>query len=240
MKFIKLFGIIELSEVVQVNAVSRNLRELVESRDLKQSALAGVAGVTEGSVSGWLSGRAIPRTKPLERIASFYRISMDDLTSERNGLYAKAHGLTDAPAGARAVSPSLRRTVPVRVLGAAHAGDPDEPWELDDEAMLYEDMAARHPNCYALRVNGSCMDRVFTSEDYIYVDPDMEPRDGSIAVMLIDGRSEVRRVKLGSGTMMLVSESHDPQPDIIVRAGDGQEASCQGVVFWWQARKEMG
>ena len=221
-----------------MNAVGRNLRELVESRGLKQSALAGVAGVTEGSVSGWLSGRAHPRTKPLERIASYYCVTLDDLISETGGLYAKAHGLTEAPPGATAVQPSTPSTVPVRVLGAAHAGDPDEPWELDGTAMLYEDMASRHPNCYALRVNGSCMDRVFTDEDYVFVDPDMEPRDGSIAVMLIDGRSEVRRVKLGVGSMLLVSESHDPQPDIIIRAGDGQEVRCQGVVFWHQARSE--
>ena len=221
-----------------MNPVSRNLRALVEDRDLKQSAVAKVAGVSEGSVSGWMSGRSYPRTKPLERIAAYYMVSMDDLTSERHGLYAQMHGLADAPAGATAVRASGPRAVPVRVLGAAHAGDPDEPWELDGEAMLYEDMAARHPGCYALRVNGSCMDKVFTSEEYIFVDPDMEPRDGSVAVMLIDGRSEVRRVKLGVGSMLLVSESYDPQPDIIIRAGDGQEVRCQGVVFWHQARSE--
>ena len=221
---------------MQVNAVSRNLRELVESRELKQSALANVAGVTEGSVSGWLSGRAQPRTKPLERIASYYSISLDDLVSETGGLYAKAHGLTDAPAGATAVAPSAPRTVPVRVLGTTYASSPDDPALFDGEAMLYEEMAARHPNCYALRVNGSCMDRVFSSEDHIFVDPDMPLRDGSIAVMLVNGKSEVRRVKLGNGSMMLVSESHDPQPDIFLREGDA--AVCQGVVFWWQARSE--
>ena len=234
MKFIKVFEIIESREVVQVNAVSRNLRELVESRDLKQSALAGVAGVTEGSVSGWLSGRANPRTKPLERIAAYYSVSMDDLVSETGGLYAKAHGLVGAPAGATAVGTSARRTVPV--LGTTYASFPDDPTEFDGEAMLYEDMAARHPRCFALRVNGSCMDRVFTEEDYIFVDPDITPRDGSIAVMLVNGKSEVRRVKLGNGSMMLVSESHDPQPDIYLR--DGDSAECQGVVFWWQARSE--
>ena len=221
-----------------MNPVSRNLRTLIEARDLKQSTIAKVAGVSEGSVSGWVSGRSYPRTKPLERIADYYMVTVDDLTSEAHGLYAKAHGLTEVPPGATAVQPSTPSLVPIRVLGAAHAGDPDEPWELDGEAMLYEDMASRHPNCYALRVNGSCMDRVFTDQEYVFVDPDMEPRDGSIAVMLVDGLAEVRRVKLGVGSMLLVSESHDPQPDIIVRAGDGQEVRCQGVVFWHQARSE--
>lgn len=222
-----------------MTAISRNLQTLKEQRDTTQSAIASVAGASVGAVSKWFSGEKTPRRKYLDAISQYYLVSLDDLTSEQYGLYAKAHGLTEAPAGATAVVSSPPRTVPVRVLGAAHAGEPDEPWEFDGEAMLYEDMASRHPSCYALRVNGSCMDKVFTSEDYVFVDPDMEPRDGSIAVMLIDGRSEVRRVKLGVGSMLLVSESHEPQPDIIIMAGDGQEASCQGVVFWWQARKEM-
>lgn len=221
-----------------MSVVGRNLVTLKEQRDTTQSAIAAVAGATDGAASKWFSGEKMPRMKYLERIADYYMVSLDDLTSEAHGLYAKAHGLVDAPSGATAVSPSPARMVPVRVLGAAHAGDPDEPWELDGEAMLYEEMASRHPNCYALRVNGSCMDLVFTDQEYVYVDPDMEPRDGSIAVMLIDGLAEVRRVKMGVGSMLLVSESHDPQPDIIIRAGDGQDARCQGVVFWHQARSE--
>ena len=219
-----------------VNAVSRNLRELVESRGLKQSALANVAGVTEGSVSGWLSGRAVPRTKPLEKIATYYLVSMDDLVSETGGLYAKARGLVGVPAGATAVSGSNASRVPVRVLGTAHAGDPDEPWELDGEAMLYEEMARRHPHCYALRVNGDCMDKVFTDHDHIFVDPDAEARDGSIVVVSIDGETVVRRLKRGTNSAMLVSESHQPHDDIIVR--DGDDARVLGTVFWWQARSE--
>lgn len=221
-----------------MTAISRNLRTLKEQRDTTQSAIAAVAGASVGAVSKWFSGEKTPRPKYLDAIASYYLVTLDDLTSERHGLYAKAHGLEEAPIGASAVSAASARMVPIRVLGACHAGDPDEPWEFDGEAMLYDDMARRHPNCYALRVNGSCMDRVFTSEDYVFVDPDMEPRDGSIAVMLVGGESECRRVKLGVGSMLLVSESHDPQPDIIIRAGDGQDATCQGVVFWWQSRSE--
>lgn len=216
--------------------VSRNLQALKEQKDTTQSAIAAVAGASNGAASKWFNGEKMPRTKYLERIASYYMVSLDDLTSERNGLYAKAHGLTEAPPGATATNPVSARFVPVR--GTTYASNPDEPHVYDGEAMLYEEIAARHPNCYALEVSGSCMDKVFTPDDYIFVDPDMEPRDGSIAVMLIDGKSETRRVKLGVGSMLLVSESHDPQPDIIIRAGDGQEAKCQGVVFWWQARKE--
>ena len=223
-----------------MNAVSRNLRTLVEQRDLKQSALAKVAGVSEGSVSGWLSGRTYPRTKPLEQIAAFYMLSMDDLVSETAGLYAQAHDLVDAPAGATYVNPANARMVPIRNLGAVHAGNPDEAWEFDGEAMLYDKLAAKHPNCYALQVNGTCMNLNFTDRDTIFVDPDMQPRDGSIAVVSIDGGEVlVRRIRMGNNSIMFIAETTETEAweDIIIQGGE-HDVRLIGTVFWWQSTNE--
>ena len=212
--------------------IGRNIAALVEMRGTTQSAIAAVSKATKGAVSQWVSGNNRPKDVYLERICEYYSVSMDDLVGEQNGLYAKLHGLGDAPPGA--FKPFAKPSTPVRVLGAAYAGDPDEPPLFDGEAMLYESLAAEHPNCFALEVIGSCMDKVFTDADHIFVDPDMEPTDGSIAVMLVDGKVEARRFRRGNDSVMLVSESHDPRPDIVLR--DGEDVVCQGVVFWWQAK----
>ena len=201
------------------------IRGLMDARDLNQNALANIADVSKGTVSQWFNGGFTPKADSLARIADYFGVTVEYLMTGRDG---------------PRIAPAAPRMVPVRVLGTTHASRPDDPIEHDGEAMLYEGLASEHPRCFALRVSGSCMDMVFTEHDHVFVDPDMEPRDGSIAVMLIDGKSECRRVKLGVGSMLLVSESHDPQPDIIIRAGDGQEVTCQGVVFWWQARHEVG
>lgn len=199
----------------------QRIRALMEQRDVNQDALARIAGVSKGSVSHWFAGRVSPKAEPLSRIADYFGVSVEYL-------------LTGESVGVR---PSPVRMVPI--LGTTFAGVPDEPIECGGEAMLYDSLAERHPRCYALRVHGSCMDRVFTESDHIFVDPDRQPRDGSIAVMLIDGKTETRRVKLGAGTMLLVSESHEPQPDIVIMAGDGREVTCQGTVFWWQSAVEL-
>lgn len=200
------------------------IRRLMDERDINQVALANIAGVSKGTVSQWFNGRFEPKADSLARIASYFGVTVDYLMTGR-----------DEPVRFRA---SPARMVPVRVLGAAHAGEPDEPWEIEGEAMLYEELALRHPNCYALEVNGSCMDRVFTEQDYIFVDPDAQPRDNSIAVMLVDGRCVARRVRRGNGSLLLVSESHDPESheDIFVKDGD---VRCLGCVFWWQARNAL-
>ena len=223
-----------------MDAFPKNVSSLIKRQDTTQQAFADSIGVSLTTVNGWLKRGVQPKRFNLDSICKVYGVTHNDLLSDSQGIYAQLHGLTSAPSGATAVSGTLSRMIPIRVLGTTYAGEPGEPFECCGEAMLYDEMAARHPNAYALCVNGTCMDKVFTDEDYIFVDPDMQPHDGSIAVMLIDGKSETRRVKMGNGSMMLVSESHEPQPDIIIREGDGQEATCQGVVFWWQARHEVG
>jgi len=223
-----------------MTVVSRNLQTLKEQRDTTQSAIAAVAGASDGAVSKWFSGEKMPRMKYLEAISAYYNVSVDDLTGERNGLYAKAHGLTDAPAGASHVELRKAGRVPVRVLGAAHAGELEEPHSFFGEAVLYDEIAARHPRCFALEVRGRCMDMLFTPSDHIFVDPDMEARDGCIAVASVDGETVVRRLKRGNGSVMLVAESTEPQnhPDIIIRDGEA-DVRVVGVVFWWQARSEL-
>ena len=223
-----------------MDAFPKNINALIKREDITQYAFAESIGVSSTTVNGWLKRGVQPKRFNIDTICNVYGVTHNDLLSDNGGIYAKMHGLTEAPTGATAISGVVSRMVPVRVLGTTYAGEPGEPFECCGEAMLYEEMAARHPNAYALCVNGTCMDKVFTDQDFIFVDPDIEPHDGSIAVMLIDGKSETRRVKMGNDFMMLVSESHSPQPDIIIREGDGKEAICQGVVFWWQARREIG
>lgn len=104
------------------------IRELMDSRDLNQAALANIAGVSKGSVSHWFAGKVSPKAEPLSRIADYFGVSVEYIMTGEDG--------------PRRVTPLPSRAVPVRVLGAAHAGDPDEPWELDGEAMAPDSVVA--------------------------------------------------------------------------------------------------
>jgi repressor LexA len=220
------------------NVIGRNLEALTEIKDTNWEAIARIAGVSKAAVSQWKSGKTKnPNRDALQKIADYFGLQIDDLTGETTGLYAQLHGLTSAPPGAVAVVPQPGVSVPIRVLGAVHAGEPEEAWEIDADAPLLEEIAKRHPGCYALIVNGDCMDRVFPEGSVIFADPEMEPRDGSIAIVQIEGDTVVRRLKTGGNTWLLVSESHGEHADIVI---DSPDASCEGVVFWWQTKGEIG
>ena len=49
-----------------MTAISKNLRTLKEQRDTTQSAIAAVAGASNGAVSKRFSGEKVPRAKYLD------------------------------------------------------------------------------------------------------------------------------------------------------------------------------
>lgn len=163
-----------------MDAFPKNIKALIEAQGITQQRFADSIGVSLTTVNGWLKRGVQPKRFNLDTICERYGVTHDGLLSGSDGIYAHVHGLVEAPAGASTVSPSPVRMVPV--LGTTFAGTPDDPIESDGEAMLYDSIAANHPRCYALRVHGTCMDRVFTEADHIFVDPDMEPLVGAVGL----------------------------------------------------------
>lgn len=56
-----------------------NLRELRKERGLTQVQLAEMMSVTQGAVSGWESGTALPQASQLPRLADLLGCSIDAL-----------------------------------------------------------------------------------------------------------------------------------------------------------------
>ena len=219
--------------------ISRNLAALISSRDLKQGVLASVAGVSDGSVSKWLSGEVQPRGKYLERIAEHYCIDIDALVSDRNGLYNDVYGQDGAPPGA--ISPKAAKPAYAALYGRVHAGNAGEPDLLDESVPVPYEVMQRHLSAYLLEVEGDCMDKVYPEGCLVLVDPDLEPADRSIAVVSIDGGDYLmRRLLKGSDTLVLSPESHNPEwRDVVVTRDSGQVVSFVGTVVWFQSAREL-
>lgn len=221
-----------------MTAFSKNLSALIEKRGISQSAIAAVAGVTPGAVSIWLSGRSEPRAKSLSKICDYYGVTVDDLISDQNGLYAKRYNLTDKPAGAMPPVEEPRKAY-APLLGKVHAGEFEEPVVLDERVPIPYEVWEHHKRGYFLEVRGTCMDMVYGEKDYVYIDPDITPADGDIAVVQMEGGDVMmRRLKTGTRKLFLVPESHDPEWDDIVIEGE-VEIDMLGTVVWYQPREEL-
>lgn len=214
-----------------------NIDALLVKHDLTQEALARIAGVTPGSVTGWRKGSR-PRKEAIPRLCEYFNISEDDLISDHYGLAAKEHGRYAMPDGAMPVVPSSA-TVPLLTIGRVHAGAMTDEEEVAHRVEVPASVCENHPRAFALEVEGDCMDRVIPEGSHVLVDPDREPGNGSIAVVETESyRAVMRRWYRGSSTLMLTADSHAEQEDMVFGPEDGP-VRVAGTVVWWQAPREM-
>lgn len=220
-------------------SIQQNLVALIDRERITQETFARKIGRSQGAVSQWLNGTKPPSMASVKLICNAFNLTENDVISSDNGLYAKLHGLTDAPAGAIAAKASNTAFLPLR--GKVHAGDPQDPENLDGMVELPASVAANHPHAYFLEVMGDCMDKVYPDGCLILVDPDRMPADGSIAAVSIDGTDYVmRRLHRGASSMMLSPESTNPEHrDIVITQEDGRTVNLVGTVVWYQPKKEL-
>ena len=222
--------------------ISENIRKLRSVYGITQRELASIAGVTENAVSKWENGYADPRMGAIEKIAACYGLSKSNIIEDGGmDLIDPVTGRPrrSVPRGAVRPSESHRATAPL--LGRVHAGEPVDPDVISDVVELPDCVARAHPSAFFLQVEGDCMDRVYPEGCFILVDPDLEPSNGSIAAVSVDGHEAVmRRILRTSSTMVLSPDSYNPEHgDIILTGEDCSTVELIGTVVWFQARREM-
>lgn len=221
-------------------SVGTNIRALREKFDLTQDELAEKLGVTRESVHRWEADKIAIRDRHVAKMVELFGIDPEDIKSPRFGLAGSERGYSSASLPLNAIP--VRGTsamVPVRVLGSTHAGERMDEHESDYEVEFPEGVVTRHPGCFALKVEGDCMDRRYPEGCMVLVDPSMEPRNGlAVVAEFEDGRSLLRVYMRGSSTLMLTADSFSEYDDIIVTQDDPPVKTI-GVVVWFQASEEM-
>ncbi len=207
--------------------ISQNIKRLRKQAGMTQVELAEKLDVARSTITQWETGWSSPRMGMVQKLAGVFGVTSAEMLAEP----------TDLPDGAMPVR-GTSAMVPLRVLGATHAGERMDEDESDYMVEFPQSVAERHPGCFALRVEGDCMNRRYPEGCHIMVDPNMEPRNGSAVVAEFeDGRSVLRNYLRGSSTLMLTADSFAEHEDIIVTL-DGPPVRTVGVVVWYQADKE--
>lgn len=207
----------------------RNLKTLRGLKGVSQKQLSDAIGVSVTTISGWEVRGVVPAVHRINSLCGFFECVPDDLLSDVNGAYARIHGLEMPP------------QVHAKLYGRVHAGSAAEPDVVDSDVPIPSEVLLAHPSGYFLQVEGTCMNRAYPEGCFVFIDPLLPPRDGSIAVVSIDGSDYImRRLKLGKSTLMLVAESFDDSwEDMVFTNGDGHDVSMVGTVVWYQANHDL-
>ena len=200
-----------------------NMGEMRRRAGLTQKQAAETADIPLGTLRRWEQGQNDPDMGSLMKLAELYHTTLDSmLVADRT--------LPDNAIPVRGTS----AMVPVRVLGRTHAGERMDEDESDYEAEFPEGVVSRHPGCFALRVEGDCMNRRYPDGCVVLVDPHMEPSNGrAVVTEFDDGRSVLRCYYRGQSSLMLTADSFSEYEDIILTGED--PVKLVGVVVWFQA-----
>lgn len=209
-------------------SIAENLRRIRAESGLTQEEFGRVAGVSAMAVSQWENGRAVPRMGAVQRIADHFGVNKGAVIDEE----------TDA-VGSFSVRADGDATVPLVTLGSVHAGPFSEEGETERSIDVPASLLRSHPRARALIVEGDCMNRVAPEGMAVVYDPDVEPHNGSIAIVETENYDAVmRRWYRGGDTLMLVADSYGKHPDIVLTEEDGP-IKLVGTVVWVQSAREM-
>lgn len=209
-------------------SIGDNIKKIRSDNNLTQEEFGKIAGVSSMAVSQWENGRAVPRMGAIQRLADYFHVSKGDLIDEGEAL------------GTVPLYSSGHATVPLVTLGAVHAGPFSDAGITERRIDVPASLLERHPRAQALVVEGDCMSRVVPPGLCVVYDPEVEPWNGSVAIVETeDYRALMRRWYRGSGTLMLVADSYsDGYEDIVLREEDGP-VTVIGTVVWVQSADEM-
>lgn len=179
-----------------------------------------------------MRGVSFPSAKNIQSIVDAFGITTDDLLSLENGLASK-----ERFANSEIIKPSYSYHI-VPMLGNVAAGEWREVYEQHgEEVTIPDEFAESHPRAFGVKPAGSSMDLVFRDDEIAICDPDMEVRDGSVALVGVNGdEATIKRVFFAGNTIVLHAESTmaDEYPDIAINTKDPASPPVHliGEIFW--------
>jgi len=198
------------------------LADLMRSRKIVSEAeLARRSGVNQPTIHRILTGESKnPRTENLEKIARALGVSVSEMREGGNLEVREA-----AP-------PRYCDPVPVvSWIAAGQFQEASDPYQPGDAAEWLPCPVTHGPRTFSLRVRGISMEPDFRDGDYIFVDPDVTPRNRSFVVVRLDDRQEATFKQLieEDGRRML-RPLNPAWPEQIVEI-NGKATICGVVVF---------
>lgn len=168
---------------------AERLKSLREQRTVSQRELASALDVAQSAVGNWESGARQPNLDRLQRLASFFDVSVGYLL-----------GTEECPV-------SSREQPQIPVLGYVRAG---LPLTAEEVVLGYEDVSrdlADAGDHFALRVQGDSMEPFLLDGDVVIVRQQEDVDSGDTAVVLIGGEDATvkRLVKHENGISLVAS-----------------------------------
>lgn len=155
-----------------MKTISERIQEGMRIRDLKQSDLASLTGITKGALSSYISGRYQPKQNNIYLIAKALNVNESWLMGN------------DVPMER---FKEMRKGVVINVVGRVAAGIPIEAIEeIIDTEEITEEMA-KTGVFFGLQIHGDSMEPRMTEGDVVIVRKQDDAESGDTVIAMVNG-----------------------------------------------------
>jgi SOS-response transcriptional repressor LexA len=186
---------------------------MASSSDLQsQAAVAEKAGVSQTTVSRLLRGEVDPQSETQRRVAAALGINIAPLLDEA--------GRAAESFGDRIAREPIKRPTGVPLVSWVQAGafaESIDTFQPGDAEVWLICPRKCGPNTFALQVDGNSMEPVYQDGEFIFVDPEVEPTNGTDVVVRLEDTNEVtfKRFVIENGQNFLMPLNPKWQPQRI-------------------------
>ncbi len=201
---------------------SSRLKEMRQAKNISQTALAGVLGVSQQAVGKWESRRSSPDPDTVAAIALYFGVSTDYLLgcSDMRRPTSQQNATHNAPM--------------VPIIGTVRAGYDALAFEEDCGTALAE--VSRPEDYFYLMVRGESMEPHIREGDLALVRRQADVNSGELAVVVIAGEEgTLKKVIKKSGTVILQPFNPD-YPALIFTGEDLAQIQIVGKVVETKTR----
>lgn len=194
------------------------LKKLRKDRDMTQSELANILGVSPSTIGMYEQGRREPDSKTLLNMAKFFNVSTDYLLGN------------DGDEEENEDSPAYIKRIPV--LGCVVAGVPIEAIE---DVIGWEEIDTRQHGFrsgvfFGLVVTGRSMEPTMYEGDIVIVRQQPRVENGEIAIVSVNGTdATVKQVKFTSKGLTLIGHNPSVYPPTFYTPQEVEEMPIQIV-----------
>ena len=185
-----------------MKTISERIKEGMVLRNLKQTDLVAITGISKGALSSYISGRYVPKQNNIYLIAKALNVNEawlmgSDVPSERSYNHSK-------------------KRIVINVLGRVAAGLPIEAMEnIIDTEEISEEMA-RTGEFFGLQIHGDCMEPRMYEGDVVIVRKQEDAESGDIVIAMVNGNDATckRLMKYAGGISLISLNSSKYEPMI--------------------------
>jgi len=203
-------------EVSVKSTIGERLRSARERKSLDQATLSEKAGVVTRTLQRWEKGEQVPDGLAITRIAKATQVHPNWLLTGEGEMFLSP----SRPDNVLSLSNAPRRKTKLMELplvSAVPAGKVATMFHPDyvDNYVTVDDV--KDPQAFALKVKGNSMAPRIEDGDVVVVSPQLEPHNGDICVIRVDGEDTLKKVKFEGTYIHLVPLNPEFEPVTVKR-----------------------